>query len=82
MEKVYIVWNNSFKIGDICVHGVPVFITTNYDAAIEEFEYYQKLCKKAYGDPLWCYNYTLSWYYMDNPIIGDNVLYEVSNDEV
>lgn len=76
MNKVYIIWNNSCKHGDICANSD---ISRNYYLALDKFKKYEKLCKDTYNDPKWYYSYSLVVYDVDTFPVKSECLFEVDN---
>lgn len=79
MDKVYIIWNNSCKHGDICVNGDIVYLSHDFDLTYDRFEEYKKLCKDTYNDPKWYYSYSLIVYDVDTFPAKSKCLFEVDN---
>lgn len=76
---IYIIWNNSFTYGDLCIDSAVVYITEDYELAKQKFEQYKKLCKDTYGDPKWCYSYSLVSYILDSYPIKEKCLCKIDN---
>lgn len=79
MNKVYIIWNNSCKHGDICANSDIDYISRNYYLALDKFKKYEKLCKDTYNDPKWYYSYSLVVYDVDTFPVKSECLFEVDN---
>lgn len=79
MKEIYIIWNNSFEYGDMYTDSTIAYITEDYNLAEKEFEQYKELCRIAYDDQKWCYDYSLFSYPLDTYPIKGKCLCKINN---
>lgn len=80
MKTIYIIWNKSFEWDDpIPSSDSIVFISYDYESALNKFKFYIELCNNFYNDSKWCYEYSLYSYIPETYPIEGKLIMNVNN---